>query len=393
MTARFKIEIHTTLPNDKTLINHWQHLQPKNSPFLHSEFLSALENTHCIGADSGWAPRYLTLTDDTGTLIALLPMFSKTHSQGEYIFDHQWADVARQNNIPYYPKLIVAIPFTPCTGNRILHSKNVTLDSVLNAAIPHIQDYAKHNGYSSIHFLFLTETENKALEKFNFFSRTGTQYHWQNNTFNTFDDFLATLKSSKRKSIKKEREKLGQTGLTFHILEGADITAEDMCHMTHFYHNTHMHKWGHAYLNDAFFNEIRTTFSEHLVLIIAKENDTTIAGSLFMKKGNTLYGRYWGAHKHVDYLHFELCYYQAIEYCIQNKLDTFEAGAQGEHKFLRGFAPTKTYSSHWIVHEGLHHVLSDYCAQERDIINNNIEYLDAISPIKELRKKDKEKKL
>jgi len=384
-----KITINKTLPqNTKT----WNTLQPKNSPFLHHAFLHALENNQCIGADSGWAAHYLTVTNETDTLICLLPMFSKTHSQGEYVFDHGWANVAHQNNIPYYPKLIVAIPFTPCTGNRILHSKDVTLNTVLDRVIPHIQNYAKTNGFSSIHFLFSTETENKALEKFKFFTRTSTQFHHKNNAFKTFDDFLATLKSSKRKSIKKEREKLRQTDLTFQQINGQDITPEDMENMTRFYHNTHIHKWGHAYLNDAFFEEIRQTFAENLVLIIAKDKEKTIAGSLFMKKGNTLYGRYWGADKHVDYLHFELCYYQAIDYCIQHKLEIFEAGAGGDHKFMRGFEPTKTYSSHWFVHEGLHNAIADYCEQERDIINDNITHLNAISPSKTLRTKDKETK-
>lgn len=379
-----RITIH---PHFSKNLKDWDTLQPNNSPFLHSPFLKSLENNHCIGADSGWEPRYITLTDDQDNLVCIIPMFSKTHSQGEYVFDHQWADVAHQNDIPYYPKLIIAIPFTPCTGTRILHTQDTSLETILDTAIPHIKTYAKTNGYSSIHVLFSTETEQKALEKFNFFSRTGTQFHWKNKNFTTFAGFLSILKSSKRKSIKKEREKLSQTNLTFHQIDGPNITREDMKNMTRFYHNTHIHKWGHAYLNDAFFEELRTTFSRHLLLIIAKDKDKTIAGSLFIKKGNTLYGRYWGADTHVDYLHFELCYYQAIAYCIKNKLEIFEAGAQGDHKFLRGFEPTKTYSSHWIAHEGLHQAISDYCAQERDIITDNIKHLNAISPSKELRLK------
>ena len=377
------IRISTTLPPSKS---DWDRFQPPNSPFLHHTFLEGLSESQCINAGSGWETRYVTLSDDNA-IVAVVPMFRRTDSQGEYVFDHNWARFAENNGISYYPKLLVAIPFTPCTGQRILHHADYSLDAICDVLLPTLKSYASEQGCSSLHFLFQTEKEVKVLEKHGFFTRTGTQFHWRNHGFSTFEDFLSSLTSRKRKTIRKEREKLGQSGLDIVRLSGDEISEADMAAMVGFYYETQHHKWGRAYLNKDFFFYLLAHFKAHLVLVLAKDGDTAIAGSLFLKKGNTLYGRYWGASRHVPFLHFELCYYQGIEYCMDKGLEIFEAGAQGEHKLLRGFEPVTTYSSHYMVHPGLHDALSDYCDEERDIIKTNKEYFESIAPNKALKAK------
>ncbi len=377
------ISISTKLPQNKS---DWDRLQASNSPFLHHTFLEGLSDSHCINADSGWGAQYVTISEGSA-IIGVVPMFSKSHSQGEYVFDHNWAHFSDSNGIEYYPKLVVAIPFTPCTGQRILHAADYSLATICDHLLPYLKHYALEKGYSSIHFLFQTEREGAVLENHGFFTRTGTQFHWRNYDFSTFEDFLSSLTSRKRKNIRKEREYLDQTGLDIVRLSGDEIRPADMEAMVGFYHDTNNNKWGRAYLNRDFFFYLLDHFKDHLMLVLAKEGETPIAGSLFFKKGDTLYGRYWGASRDVRFLHFELCYYQGIEYCISKGLAIFEAGAQGEHKLLRGFEPITTYSSHYAVHTGLHHALSDYCDHERDIIETNKEHLESMAPNKFLKAK------
>lgn len=378
-----EITITASLPQNTA---DWDRFQPSNSPFLHHAFLNGLAQTQCINADSGWIEQYVTLSDDN-KMVAIVPMFSKMHSQGEYVFDQNWAHFSEMNGIAYYPKLIVAIPFTPCTGQRILHHPDYSLETVCAHLIPFLKQYAAEQGYSSIHVLFQTTDEAQLLEEQGFFTRTGTQFHWQNHSFSTFDDFLGSLTSRKRKKIRKERETLGHAGLEIVRLSGSEISESDMEAMVGFYHNTHMEKWGRAYLNRAFFFYLLDHFSDHLMLVMAKDKGVPVAGSLFFEKGDTLYGRYWGASQPVQFLHFELCYYQGIEHCISKGLRVFEAGAQGEHKLLRGFEPMTTYSSHYVVHEGLHNALAEYCDEERGIIKKTKEHYESMAPNKVLRAK------
>ena len=337
----------------------WEACAGTDNPFLSYGFLSALEDSFSVGGRSGWHPRYAALTDDAGEIAAVAPSYAKTHSQGEYVFDHSWANAFEQAGGRYYPKLQIAAPFSPVPGPRLLRRPGVSVAAMGQA----LEALAEELGCSSTHVTFCTEEEWRALGAAGWLQRLGMQYHWDNQGYANFDGFLEALSSRKRKAIKRERRE-AQEGLTFRALSGAELTPEVWRQFYRFYTETTDRKWGGAYLTPAFFPLLGERLSENVVLMFAYRDGQPIAGALNLRGGDVLYGRNWGCVEDVPFLHFELCYYQAIDYAIAHGLKRVEAGAQGEHKIQRGYLPQPTYSVHSIRHSGLRHAVADFLEAE-----------------------------
>ena len=344
------------------------------NPFVSHAFLKALEDAGTVGIKAGWVPRHLVLDDGAGGVAACAPCYVKTHSQGEYVFDHGWADAYAQAGGRYYPKLQIAVPFTPVPGPRLLVKPGACAaadEQVLAAAAIEI---ASQNGLSSIHITFLDKAAQERLGAQGFLARTGQQFHWQNQGYADFAAFLETFASRKRKAVRKERAEALAPGIEIEHIDGRDITEDHWDAMFAFYTDTSNRKWGRPYLNRAFFSHLGAAMPEQCLLIFAKRAGRTIAGALNIIGGDCLYGRYWGAIEHHPALHFEICYYQAIDYAIANKLARVEAGAQGEHKLARGYLPVETYSAHWIADLGLRRAVERYLDQERvAVVEDNTE--------------------
>ncbi len=344
----------------------WDALDHGPSPFLRFGFLRALEDSGSIGGRSGWSPVYV-MVDLGGRLVGALPAFVKSHSYGEYIFDWGWASAAQRAGLPYYPKLVIAAPATPATGHRMLLARDLSASdaaAVRAALIDAVRAIADDTGCSSIHWLFCTEAEQAALAAAGYIARTTSQFHWKNRAYGTFDDFLGQLKSRKRKQLRKERAKARGAIESLRWLEGATLTKDALDDLDRFYRHTTDHHGGRDYLRPGFFHRVAETLPDATRMVAAVAGGRRIAGALFFETATGLYGRYWGADAHVDLLHFETAYYAGIERAIERKLPLFEAGAQGEHKLVRGFEPSPTYSAHWIRHEGLASAIADHCARE-----------------------------
>ncbi|TGK14701.1 GNAT family N-acetyltransferase [Leptospira fluminis] len=361
----------------------WDKLSDPNNPFSDYDFYAGLEKTSCIGSKTSWHPRYVLATDSHGFHSAF-PFFHKFDSYGEYIFDHAWANFFAQNGLSYYPKGLVAYPFTPVTGRRILRRDGVSVREALDALLPETFRAAEEAGLSGIHFLFLLEEEAQELSKRGFATRITHQYHWQNRNYNDFEDFLKEFKSKKRMQIRKERENIRDAGISIRVLEGDSVTQENMEQMYRFYTDTYSRKWGSPYLNLAFFREAWKTLRDKIVLILGEKEGRILGGSLNLRKGDKFYGRYWGSFEHIPFLHFECCYYSPIEYSIRNRIRIFEAGAQGEQKFLRGFPAVPTYSSHFIFHSGARNAIERFLETERMHMQEMIEETNEHSPLKEV---------
>lgn len=360
----------------------WNGLQPERSskdyyPFLDWDFLHALEVSNCATEETGWAPCHIWMTDENDRPVGAAPLYAKSHSMGEYIFDHAWADAAERSGLPYYPKLLCAAPFTPATGPRLL-CPDIAAESALLSAMMNVCDKYEMSG---VHINFITEEMQTRLAEFGFLARTDRQFHFINRGYENFDDFLAALSSRKRKKIRSERKRA-----TEHVeikrLRGDEIAPEHWDAFFNFYLDTSERKWGRAYLNRAFFTAVHETMREQILLVMAYENGEPIAGALNFIGGDTLYGRHWGAVKHVEFLHFELCYYQAVEAGIEMGLARVEAGAQGEHKLARGYEPVTTYSSHYLRHQGLSDAIGDYLERERRAVARNVDVLGQYTPFK-----------
>ncbi len=359
----------------------WNALVGEGSPFMEWGFLVALERSGCLDQESGWYPLILTLKNASGELLGAAPLFLKTHSQGEFVFDWSWADAAHRAGIPYYPKGVVASPFSPVTGVRLLVAPHLsaqerlkTRETLVNAAI----ELAKEIGLSSLHFNFVLEDEWEAMGEMGLLQRQGIQYHWKNHGYETFDDFLGELKSKRRANIRRERRILGENGVATRILGGDELTPELMDRMYKYYRNTvHKFYWGSQYLTRAFFKEILKQMPEHLHIVFAEEDGEIFGGAFNIRKGERLYGRYWGAERDVEFAHFEVCMYTSIEWCIQNGVQVFEPGAGGEHKHDRGFEATATHSAHWIADPRLSDAIGRFLEHERQGVERNIELLDA----------------
>ncbi len=338
------------------------------NPFLAHEFFLSLEESGSASAKTGWVPSHLALKDGHGDVAALLPCYLKSHSYGEYVFDHAWAQAYERAGGRYYPKLQSSVPFTPVTGRRVLvrpgFPEAVAQAHLAAAAV----QTAENRRASSWHVTFATQREWEGLGELGLLRRTDTQYHWHNRGYENFDAFLAALASRKRKTVRKEREQARAAGLTIEWLTGSDIEERHWDVFFAFYMDTGSRKWGSPYLNRAFFSLIGERMSERILLVMAKRDGDYVAGALNFIGGDTLYGRYWGCLETHSFLHFEACYYQAIDYAIANKLAHVEAGAQGEHKLLRGYAPVTTYSLHYLADAGLAKAVEHYLQHERKAI-------------------------
>ncbi len=353
--------------------------EPEN-PFVSHAFLRALEQSGSVGRKAGWLPQHLVIEDACGHVLAAAPLYVKSHSQGEYVFDHGWAEAYARAGGQYYPKLQVAAPFTPVPGPRLLVRPGPRATEAQATLVSALISAVENSGMSSLHVTFAPRAENDLLEQVGFLTRIGVQYHWSNQGYATFDDFLAALSSRKRKAIRKERAAVGEYGLTIRAWEGAELTAAHWDAFFAFYMDTGGRKWGRPYLNRDFFARIAESLRDRIVLMLAEKDGQFVAGALNLKGPQALYGRNWGCIEDYRFLHFELCYYCAIDYAIAHKLPRVEAGAQGEHKIQRGYLPVETYSSHWIADPRLRAAISDFLDQERAYIAQEVAALDEMSP-------------
>ncbi|MBY4724671.1 MULTISPECIES: GNAT family N-acetyltransferase [Burkholderia] len=354
------------------------------TPFLRHEFLDALHVARCAVDDTGWSPHFVTLTDErTGRLAAAAPVYAKQHSYGEYVFDWAWADAYQRNDLPYYPKLLCAVPFTPVQGTRLLAAD----DDARRRLAATLLAFAEQSDVSSLHVLFPTGDEAALLESMGMMLREGVQFHWINDGYRHFDDFLGTLEQKKRKNIRAERRKVHDAGVTFRRLTGDQITDADWRFFSRCYRQTYREHYSSPYLNLDFFRTIGATMPENLLLVIAEADGRPIASALAVYRrgengGGTLYGRYWGALEHVPCLHFETAYYQLLEFCIEAGLDTFEGGAQGEHKLARGFLPTVTHSAHWLAHPAFSDAVARFLERETEHIHAYVDELREHDPFR-----------
>ncbi|MCK4203417.1 GNAT family N-acetyltransferase [Brucella pituitosa] len=335
------------------------------NPFISRAFLNALEQSGSVSQHAGWLPRHLRLEDDKGYLIGAVPNYLKGHSQGEYVFDHGWADAFERAGGRYYPKFQASIPFTPATGPRLLHHAEFEPDAVQLALANGLRQLTDQTGASSAHVTFAPKNEIFALEEAGFLHRTDQQFHFINNSFSRYDDFLNELVSRKRKALKKERRDALSEGIEVDWLTGSDLTEAVCDDFFEFYIDTGSRKWGRPYLNRKFFSLIGETMADDILLVMARRGGRYIAGAINFIGSDTLYGRHWGCIEDHPYLHFEVCYHQAIDFAIDRKLRGVEAGAQGEHKLARGYIPVTTHSAHYIAHEGFRRAVSDYLEHER----------------------------
>ncbi|MDN7492922.1 GNAT family N-acetyltransferase [Burkholderia sp. AU45274] len=354
------------------------------TPFLRHEFLDALHVARCAVDDTGWSPHFVTLTDErTGRLAAAAPVYAKQHSYGEYVFDWAWADAYQRNDLPYYPKLLCAVPFTPVQGTRLLAAD----DDARRRLAATLLAFAEQSDVSSLHVLFPTGDEAALLESMGMMLREGVQFHWINDGYRHFDDFLGTLEQKKRKNIRAERRKVHDAGVTFRRLTGDQITDADWRFFSRCYRQTYREHYSSPYLNLDFFRTIGATMPENLLLVIAEAGGQPIASALAVYRrgengGGALYGRYWGALEHVPCLHFETAYYQLLEFCIEAGLDTFEGGAQGEHKLARGFLPTVTHSAHWLAHPAFSDAVARFLERETEHIHAYVDELREHDPFR-----------
>jgi predicted N-acyltransferase len=349
-------------------------------PFTTYRFLHALEASGSVGEGTGWYPRYLIARRE-GEIFALAPLYIKTHSQGEYIFDHSWAQAFENAGGNYYPKLQMAVPFTPATGRRFLTKPGHEAAGIAALTQGAVQ-LAANNGFSSLHVTFCTDQEAEAGKALGLLHRTSQQFHWHNQDYPNFEAFLSELSARKRKAIRKERRTANGAGLTIQNLTGEAITPAHWQAFWRFYPDTGARKWGTPYLTRAFFDRVQETMRDDVLLVLAFEGETPIAGALNFIGKDALFGRYWGAIADVPCLHFELCYYRAIDYAIAHGLARVEAGAQGEHKLARGYLPAQTHSLHWTADQGFTRAIENYLEAERKAVDEEVEILTSYGPFK-----------
>jgi predicted N-acyltransferase len=380
MTTQFNFRFITSLQTISAA--HWNALCSDDYPFVCYEFLAALEQSGSVGKGTGWQPQHI-LVYDSDELIAAMPLYLKSHSYGEYIFDWSWADAYKRYGLPYYPKLINAIPFTPCSGSRLLLKDVAHLPTLLPLLLNAIKDHAQAINASSWHCLFPSAEISALLSVQHISQRIGTQFHWYNRGYKTWDDFIGAMNSRKRKNINKERRAVVEQGIRFETKVGENIAAEEWQLFYLLYRNTYLKRSGHTgYLTEAFFALLGEHFSQHCVLVIAYQKGNAIAAALFFIDCQTIYGRYWGCVEEHEFLHFETCYYQGIEYAIKHDLQRFDGGAQGEHKIARGFEPVKTYSNHWLARPDFQQAIDHFLREEKLSIEHYIEAAKGYLPFK-----------
>jgi predicted N-acyltransferase len=354
------------------------------SPFLEWDWLASLEESGCVSAKTGWAPHHI-IVRDRGRLVAGAPLYLKSHSQGEFVFDHTWADAAHRARIEYYPKLLVAIPFTPATGGRFLTHPEVPRAPLLTLLAGALREICVANQLSSVHVNFCESEIVEPLRAAAFLHRQGVQYQWRNRGYTTFDDYLADLRSKRRNQIRRERRDVMAAGIAVTVHEGEAIDDALFAPMFRIYLSTiEKMYWGRQYLNEKFFGLLRDRFKRNLCFIVARRDGEIIAGTVNVQKNGVFYGRYWGAHEEVRHLHFEVCYYAAIEHCITRGLVRFEPGAGGEFKYWRGFDPTPTDSMHFIPHAGFAQAVGQFLERERAMVTATVEEMrerGALKPV------------
>jgi len=376
-----QVEAGSTL--DQIDAADWNALDHGDNPFVRYEFLSALERHKCVDEKYGWVPFHLLLKDDKEKLIAAAPTYLKLNSYGEFVFDWAWADAYERSGAAYYPKLICAAPFTPATGPRLLVHPDQNYKESATALLAAAIAVTDKQNLSSFHWLFPLESETTLLDKQNYLRRMGCQYIWVNENFKDFDDFLSRCTSKKRKNIKRERKRVAEQDITLDLKHGSDLESKDWRDVIGFYLDTFNRKWGTPTLNVSFFEDIGQSMGDDIIIVFANHDGARVACSVMFKGGDTLFGRYWGCHDDYHSLHFEACYYQGIDYCIQNGLKRFEPGAQGEHKISRGFIPTPTWSSHYIRDEGFRSAVAQFLKQETPLMEKRCEDLKQLLPFRQ----------
>ncbi len=376
--APFTLTLHTRIAEIDAA--DWDGCAGSDNPFVSHAFLGALEDSGSAGPRTGWLPQHAVLRDATGRVVGAAPMYAKSHSYGEYVFDHGWAHALERARGRYYPKLQVAVPFSPVPGPRLLvrPGSGVSVAALGMALVQACQELE----LSSVHATFCTEAEWRELGQSGWLQRLGMQFHWYNEGYTSFDDFLAALSSRKRKVLRRERRDANAAGLKFRSLSGGDITKRDWDAFYRFYTSTVDRKWGSAYLTRQFFTLLGDRLGDRVVLMLAENNGTPVAGALNLAGADTLYGRNWGCRGDWPFLHFELCYYRAIDWAIEHGLKRVEAGAQGRHKIQRGYLPSRTFSAHWIAHDGLRDAIGNFLDQERPAILADIDALATESPFR-----------
>ena len=358
----------------------WDVCAGEGNPFVSHAFLKALEESQAASGESGWLPQHVAI-EKSGRLIGAVPCYLKSHSYGEYVFDWGWAEAYQRAGGRYYPKLQVSVPFSPVTGSRLLVAPGQDAPGMRRLLAAGLLELAKQHEVSSLHVTFPTESEWRELGEMGLLLRQGQQFHWINQGFGTFDDFLASLNSRKRKMIRKER-KAANAEVEIRTLSGDDVRPEHIDAFYRFYLNTVDRKWAHAYLNRDFFHLLRERMADRIVLVMAKHDGDHVAGALNLRGADALYGRNWGCSARYSMLYFEACFYRAIEYAIEHRLSKVEAGAQGPHKISRGYLPTPTYSAHWIRDARFRDALADYLRRERCGVEQEMDALGELSPFR-----------
>lgn len=360
----------------------WDQLLNDDQPFLSHAFLNALEQHGCLGSKVGWLPHHFVLRDDTGRLLAACPSYIKTNSFGEFVFDWSWASAYEQHQIPYYPKLLSAVPFTPVGGQRLLLAQQDNTDELANQLIRGMLDSVHAHGFSSMHVLFPNDTDLQRLQGEQLLPRLGYQYHWHNIGYADFEHYLSFFRSRKRKKVRNERNSVRDTGITTRILHGDEIDTALWEQLFSFYQYTFLKKGNYPALTLPFFQTISPILGRRLVVIIAEYRGEIIAAAINFRDEHRLYGRYWGCKEEVNNLHFEVCFYKGIEYSIDENLDYFEPGAQGEHKITRGFLPRPTWSAHWIEDTRFRPAIADFLEREHKAMREYRVELDSLSPFR-----------
>jgi len=363
----------------------WNALVGTSNPFLRYEYLSALETSGSASASTGWQPLPLVVRDNSGHTIGAVPLWLKSHSFGELVYDFSWAQAYERAGLGYYPKLIAAVPFSPVSGPRLLVACDVDRQAVINALIRGARELADQTNASSLHWLFTDKSDTATLEDLGYLHRTNYQFHWHNQCYAHFDDFLAGFSADKRKKLKRERRHVKEAGITLEVRNGTDVTPEQWDLFYEFYTSNIRRHGGMLHLNREFFQILGRNLPAALVLVLARRENAYVGASFNLRDKDALYGRYWGGHEGFNSLHFETCYYSPIEYCIAQGLARFEGGAGGEHKLARGFLPVSTHSLHWLRHPQFAHAVSDFLERERNGVEVYMDELNEHAPFKKNR--------
>ncbi|MEX2642809.1 MAG: GNAT family N-acetyltransferase [Acetobacterales bacterium] len=374
------VEVHGRVADIPAV--EWDACAGTANPFVRHAFLLACEESGSAARDTGWLPQHLALSDAKGRVQGVVPVYVKGHSFGEYVFDHGWADAFERAGGQYYPKLLCGAPFSPVTGPRLLVRPGTDTGNVQALLIEGLLELTRRHGVSSVHVNFCTEAEARMLADAGFLCRVGKQFHWHNRDYGSFGDFLGDLASRKRKTIRKERERAAESGLKIRTLCGEDIEARHWDAFYRFYLDTVDRKWAHAYLNRAFFRRLGETLGDRVVLIVAEDAGEPVAAALNLRGDDALYGRNWGCKREYPFLHFECCYYRAIDYAIEHGLPRVEAGAGGAHKLQRGYLPHQTFSAHWIAHPGFRDAVARFLVHESSMVDEEVRFLNAAGPFR-----------